>query len=214
MPSKKEIEEYSDEELIELIGKTNEAENEFYRRYKRRVRWFIRNYRLNSLEREDLIQEGMIGLFDAIATFDPGKGFKFSTYATTCIRNRINNAFNALYSQNKKLDTRQDVEEIISDDDPEQDAILWESMELIENAVKGLEEIEKKVLIKYIDKKSYQQIADELDISTKKVDNILSKIKNKLSKKLKHIKIDWNSPNWGHKFKNSIQKGLDDEIER
>lgn len=214
MAKKNDFQDYSDEELFQLIGKTVEAENEFYRRYKKRVRWSIRRYRLNSLEREDLIQEGMIGLFNAIASFDPEKGNKFSTYASVCIRNRINNALNSLFTQNRKLDTNQDVEEFISNDDPEQDAMMLETMEKIEKAMGELGNMEKKVLTKYIDKKSYQQIANELDISPKKVDNILTKIKSKLSQKLKYIKIDWGSPNWGYKLKNSIQKGLDDETER
>jgi RNA polymerase sporulation-specific sigma factor len=64
-----------------------------------KVKWLIKNYRLNSNEREDLIQEGMIGLFSAINTYDKSRRIKISTYAQVCIKNRITNALAVMWKR-------------------------------------------------------------------------------------------------------------------
>jgi RNA polymerase sporulation-specific sigma factor len=172
----------TDDELFLLLKNDKSAENEFYRRYKIRVKGFLKNYRLNSLEREDLIQEGMIGLFHAIETYDTEKNVKFSTYSNVCIKNRIYNSLHSLWAHKKKFDDQKDIEEIESRNNPESDTISTEISEELKAGISSLTGLERKVLDEYMGRKSYKSIASELEISTKKVDNILMKIKSKLSR--------------------------------
>jgi RNA polymerase sporulation-specific sigma factor len=212
MPRKRDYKELSDEELFDLIGKDKKAQNEFYFRYKEKVKWFLSKYRLDSLQREDLIQEGMIGLFNAIDTYDKSKGIKFSTYSSVCIKNRINNALGSLWNVNKKIDSSgKDLEEVTEEHNPEDDVMIGEVSEKIEQAVLNLADIEKRVLSMYLDKKTYQEIALSLAISTKKVDNILMKIKSKLGEKIKQSDVLLTKGKWSNKLKNSIHRGLSDE---
>lgn len=174
----------TDDELYILIRKDRAAESEFYRRFKIRVKFFLKNYSLNSLEREDLIQEGMIGVFQALQTFDPAKGIRFSTYSSVCIKNRIKNALESLFVHKKRFDQNSDIENIVSEQTPESVTIALEMTEKLKNNIRRLEDTEKSVLSLYLAGKSYKDMAQELAISTKKVDNILRKIKQKLAVRL------------------------------
>lgn len=171
----------TDEELFAMIKADKKAEAEFYRRYKFKVKAILKNYKLNTLEREDLIQEGMIGLFQAIATYDPAKGAQFSTYSGVVIRNRILNALNDLWKHKKKIDEQKDVDDLVARDNPETDTIKTEQVQSFEKALKLFDGIERKVLAGYLNNRSYRDIAQDLAITTKKVDNILMKIKAKLT---------------------------------
>ena len=175
----------TDDELFVLLSTDRNAEAEFYRRYKIKVKHLLRSYRLNSLEREDLIQEGMIGLFRAIQTYDPSRGIQFSTYATVCIRNRILGSLDLLWHHKKNIDQNRDIEEIVSARNPESDTIEQSVSDFLREAVEALEGLEKEVLDRYMEGKSYKTIAGELAISTKKVDNILMKIKAGLSERIR-----------------------------
>lgn len=181
MPKKNFYRVLTDDELFALLKNDKKAEMEFYRRYKIKVKGFVKNYKLNILEREDLIQEGMIGLFHAIETYDKGKGAQFSTYSSVCIRNRILNALDDLWKHKKKIDEQKDIEEIVSRDNPETETLLTEQVKSFESAISALSSLEQKVLFRYLNNKSYKVIAAELEISPKKVDNIMMKIKSRLS---------------------------------
>jgi RNA polymerase sporulation-specific sigma factor len=181
MPKKNFYRSLTDDELFTLLKNDRRAESEFYRRYKIKVKGFVKNYKLNILEREDLIQEGMIGLFHAIETYDSKKGAQFSTYSSVCIRNRILNALDELWKHKKKIDEQKDIEEIVSKDNPESKTILTEQVKSFEHALAELSQLEQKVLVRYLGGKSYKVIAAELEISPKKVDNIMMKIKSRLS---------------------------------
>jgi RNA polymerase sporulation-specific sigma factor len=181
MPPKNTYKTVSDDELFGVLEKDKKAENEFYRRYKIRVKSFLKNYKLNPMEREDMIQEGMIGLFHAIQTFDKEKGFQFSTYSNACIRNRIYNALDKYWKHRKKIDAGKDIEEMVAKSDPENDTIRMELKESLKSGIASLTELEQKIVREYLERKSYKQIAEELAISSKKVDNILVKAKTKLS---------------------------------
>ncbi len=201
----------SDEDLLKLLNYSKAAEHEFYRRYRIKTAWFIKNYKMSQLEREDIIQEGMIGLFYAVDTFKEEKEIKFSTYASVCIRNRINNALQRLWRIKKQTDGSQDVEDIVISSDPLDDVLLQEVSSSLEQAVLELDEMEKTVLALYLDKKSYQDIAKELAISTKKVDNILMKLKSKLASRVSHASIDFSSNNWNQTLRDSFHRGLQHE---
>jgi len=178
---KKSYKLISDEELFKLLKTNRRAENEFYRRYKNRVKNILRKYNIQPLDREDLIQEGMIGLFHAIETFDHKKGAKFSTYANVCIKNRILNALSSYWQHRKNIEQDQDIEDIVSTESPENDSIQSEYSDWLKKGVQNLSVLEQKVLEGYLSRKSYKMIAEELEISTKKVDNILVKIRAKLA---------------------------------
>lgn len=212
MPIQKVYSDFSDEELFAIIHKNKRAESEFYRRYKNRVKWFLRKYKLNSLEREDLIQEGMIGLFNAIESYDRQKGVKFYTYANVCIRNRITNSLQSLWNKKKNLTDEQDVDDVSIEQNPEDNVIIGEISKSIQNAVVNLSDMEKQVLTRYLDKKSYNQISVELNISSKKVDNILMKIKGKLGANMQKSRLNINEVDVGIQLKNSIHRGLDNEV--
>lgn len=198
----------TDEEIFELIERDKHAEEEFYQRYKIRVKWLVRKYKVNNLEREDLIQEGMIGLFKAIGSFDRRKGYKFSTYANTCIRNQVMNALSAIWNQKKKMGSNEFIEELPSQTTPEADAIADELLQNIQASVSGLTALEKKVLELYLDQKSYGEIASLLEISTKKVDNVLMKIKSKMSGRLEKSQWDISTFVRDQRLRNVIHKSL------
>ena len=86
----------ADEALWSLAASGDRiAEEALVMRYNRLVRVCARPYFLAGGDSEDLIQEGMVGLLNAIREYDPGKGSSFRTYAETCIRNRILSAIRA-----------------------------------------------------------------------------------------------------------------------
>ncbi|OHD57572.1 MAG: hypothetical protein A2014_02970 [Spirochaetes bacterium GWF1_49_6] len=211
MSQNEHYKDLADEELLGIIKSDKNAENEFYERYKNKVKYFIRKHRLNSLEREDLIQEGMIGLFNAIETFDTSKGVKFATYASVCIKNRLYNTVNSMWTRKKNEGFLGEDEDVAMEFSPEEDVIIREISEDLKNAILELSKREKKVLELYLDKKSYQEIASSLDISTKKVDNILMKIKSILAEKVGKEELDMKGEYWDDQLKNSIHKGLEDE---
>ncbi len=172
----------TEEELFSLMKYDKIAEREFYKRYKRKVINIVKHYKLNSLEREDLIQEGMIGLFKAIETFDRSMNVKFSTYAKKCIENHIKNALSNLWKHKKtEVSSEEKLDELIELNNPELKTISEENEKLIKKYIDGFDTIEQTVLKKFLEGKKYKEIALELDISIKKIDNILTKIRKKLA---------------------------------
>jgi len=153
----------------------------------------------------------MIGLFNAIETFDTSKGVKFATYASVCIKNRIYNSVNSMWTRKRNEGFLGEDEEVPVDFSPEEDVIIREFSEDLKNAILKLSKREKNVLELYLDKKSYQEIASSLDISTKKVDNILMKIKSILAEKVGKDELELKGEYWDDQLKNSIHKGLEDE---
>ncbi len=205
---------WNEDELFLHLKENPKIEAEFYRRYKRKVKWILRGYRLNSGEREDLIQEGMIGLFNAIQNYDPVRGNKFSTYSQVCIRNKINTALRSIISTNRKEESTEDMDDIGVPRDvhsPEDSYFLGEVSDKIERLVLDLGDLDKQILIRYLEKKTYVQIGKELAISTKKVDNILMKIKSGLAKKINESQLDLPQSKWGSRLKDSLHKGLSNE---
>lgn len=177
----------TDDELLVLLPTDRLAEEEFYRRYKYRIRRMISKYKLNPIEREDFIQEGMIGLFHAIQTFDASRGVKFYTYAMTCLRNRILNFLDSHIRHQSRFDPNEPREDIPGTQNPEKDYLNSQLSDSLQKAFETLSPIEQAVAERYSMGKSYKIIAEELDISTKKVDNLLLKIKKKLSEQLDHL---------------------------
>ncbi len=175
-----------------------EAIEQLFSIYKPLVNKIARSYFLTGGDVEDLVQEGMIGLFKAIKNFKEDKNASFKTFATTCIKNQIQSAVRVASSEkNMILSTALSIEQPsnFEDDEDEIEIVLPSPLpkpdEKIENKenfkqitkkiILALSHLELKILIGYLKGYNYNEIANQNKISKKSVDNALSRIKNKLS---------------------------------
>ena len=195
------FEELTDEQIAEL-ARDNDADAQEYllTKYKNFVRAKARSYFLIGADREDIVQEGMIGLYKAIRDFKVSKLTSFRAFAELCITRQIITAIktatrqkhrplNSYVSLNKPVyDEESDrmLIDVLSSgkiSNPEDIFIGKEDFSTIESKMgKMLSPLEMKVLQKYIEGKSYLEVAKELDRSVKSVDNALQRVKNKLEK--------------------------------
>ncbi|MBO6115215.1 MAG: sigma-70 family RNA polymerase sigma factor [Lachnospiraceae bacterium] len=189
----------SDNEIISRISANdNDAMEYMMKKYGGIVKREVRTVYLIGAEPDDLMQEGMIGLFKAIRDFDSDKGTVFSTFATLCVRRQIKTAINnsnrkkhiplnnyiSIYTENDKYgyELEDNLESDDNNSNPEDMMIAKEkSKALNETIEKALSSYEKKVLSLYLDGLSYQEIAQRLDKTEKSVDNALQRIRRKLS---------------------------------
>lgn len=176
-----------------------ESEIELFSRYKNMINKISRSFFLLGGDTEDLIQEGMIGLYKAIKKYSEGKNASFSTFAYTCIKRQIQNAIKQAGSKrNMTLSTAVPLAEVLNVDedsdssegiifpsqDPSPDAeiISKENMkELNLQIQKHLSSLELEILKKYLAGLNYSEIAKELNLNKKSVDNALTRIKTKLA---------------------------------
>jgi len=189
----------SDEALITLLrGGDTEAERVLYERYKQTVRSRAHTYFLIGADHEDLVQEGMIGLYKAVCEYDPEKAASFRSFADICITRQILTAIkNATRKKHSPLNTyvsldmpkyEQDEGQTLFDTmqnlrviDPEEELIGREEYERIRAYLKeNLSPLEQTVLGLYLNGYSYQQIAQHLARPPKSIDNALQRIKHKL----------------------------------
>lgn len=182
----------TDDEI--LIAKYNSGDmnacEELLTRYKSRVSSLARPYFLIGGSNDDLVQEGMIGLYKAITTFNPDKGIRFSQFATTCIKQSIYDALrNANRDKHKPLNTSISIQDMTVDiEDRESPEELFLDNEkystIMENINKTLSKSEQKILTLYLDGYSYLEMADTLGKDTKYIDNVLQRIKRKIKKNI------------------------------
>ena len=164
-------------------------------RYKPLVRAQAASYYLPGADAEDLVQEGMIGLFRAIQDFDPAKGV-FGSFAKLCVQRQVISAVKASTRQKHQLlnefvsfDARTDGQHALRDvlpgpqeEEPEALILQKQRLDEVHQAMETtLSELELEVLLRHISGESYQQIAMALDRPEKSVDNALQRIKNKLA---------------------------------
>ncbi len=158
--------------------------------YKPLVTSVARRYFLVGAEPEDLIQEGMIGLYKAIQTFDPLKQTSFKTFALLCIKSQIQSAIkSANRNKNRVLnevmleDNEEQMYLVISKDPNPEDRVInrEDYMQTKKEINKSLSLLEKQILKQYLLGKNYQQIADTLCLDKKSVDNGLNRIRKKLA---------------------------------
>jgi RNA polymerase sporulation-specific sigma factor len=179
-------------------GYQDAAEHLLYK-YRNLVRSKVKSYFLVGAEREDLLQVGMIGLWQAIVDYKPAKATSFPAFAKVCIHRHIITAIKAATRQKQlPLNTSLSLEvpsedefsdwnmaDIIHSDqatDPEELVIQREDTKAREEMLQQLlSEFEWRVLAGYQLGKSYREIADELRCKTKSVDNALARIKRKVS---------------------------------
>ncbi len=180
----------TDEQLVFLAqGGDKEAQETLLNRYKNVVRAIARRFFLYGGETDDLIQEGMIGLYSAIESYNSQRSL-FSTYARRCIRNKILDAVksNRSYS-NSALNNFQPIVEVGEElfegiDNPENLLIKSENRkEFLQKIGKILSSYEFQVIILYMDGLTLHEIAETLGKDLKSIDNALVRARAKLYKK-------------------------------
>ncbi|WP_058991535.1 RNA polymerase sporulation sigma factor SigH [Sarcina ventriculi] len=195
------INEISDEEMVlKAKGGNKLAQEKIINKYEQFVRNKAKSYFLIGADKEDIYQEGMIGLYKAIRDFNPEKLTSFKGFAELCITRQIITAIktatrqkhiplNTYVSLNKPMyeeesdRTLLDVIEGLTVSDPEELIIGREEVNHIEKEIsKVLSELELEVLMSYLDGKTYQEIACDLDRQAKSIDNALQRVKKKLEK--------------------------------
>lgn len=138
-------------------------------------------HRFPEQHRDDLAQEGVLGLYSAVQTFDSSRGVPFEAYAVLCIKRRMYSYCNRFI----KNDTNyaDETENLKSDDVLEEDILDKTLMEdLFTKLKQNLSEMERGVLELYLKDLSYAEISSRLSIAEKSVDNAMSRIKAKLKK--------------------------------
>lgn len=192
-----------DEELVLYAHEGDEAALEhLINKYKNFVRAKARSYFLIGADREDIVQEGMIGLYKAIRDFRNDKLSSFRAFAELCITRQIITAIktatrqkhiplNSYVSLNKPIydeesdRTLLDILTAAKITDPEELIISREELVSIESKIgEILSGLELEVLMSYLQGKSYQEIACDLDRHVKSIDNALQRVKRKLEKYL------------------------------
>ena len=190
------------DEEIALLAQQGDADASEYllNKYKNFVRSKARSYFLVGADHEDIVQEGMIGLFKAFRDFRPDKLASFHAFAEICVTRQIITAIktatrqkhiplNSYVSLNKPIyeeESDRTLMDVITEGrsaDPEELLIGRESYVSIESRIdEALSPLERRVLAAYLDGKSYQEIAQMLDRHVKSIDNALQRVKHKLEK--------------------------------
>lgn len=195
----------SDDKLILTARSGDDSALEFLLdKYKNFVRVKARSYFLIGADREDLIQEGMIGLYKAIRDFRDDRRASFRAFAELCITRQMITAIktatrqkhiplNSYVSLNKPVYYEEDSDRTLADmlsgteiADPVELVISGEELKNIRSSFgKILSELEAQVLKFYIDGRSYQEIAEKLNRHVKSIDNALQRVKRKVELHLK-----------------------------
>ena len=195
--------EMLDEDLVEAAKAGDDRASEFLiHKYRNFVRVKAKAYFLVGADREDIIQEGMIGLYKAIRDFRRDKLSSFRAFAELCITRQIITAIktatrqkhiplNSYISLNKPIydeDSDRTLLDVISGmkvSDPEELVINQEASARMRARIRrNLSELEHRVLTAYLQGKSYQEMANELQRHVKSIDNALQRVKRKLEKHL------------------------------
>ena len=186
--------DFSDEELIVKLRNGDKAITDYIMdKYKNLVKSKAKAMFLIGGDNDDLIQEGMIGLFMAINYYDPRKDSSFNTFADICITRRLYSAIQA--SQRKKnsplnsyISISEDEQQVFDnmhgsfDINPEEMLINRENVRIINEKMKeSLSKFENNVMTLYLDGHNYIEIASLLEKSPKSIDNALQRIKKKLA---------------------------------
>lgn len=194
----------SDEQIIEKIKQGDEEALVYIlNKYKELVNMKVSKYFIVGAEKDDTVQEGMIGLFKAIKSFDPDKQNSFKSFANICIERQL---ITAIKSSNRQkhmplnsylslntaaYDNEEDSVELIETfnnktvEDPLETIMKQEYLNEVEDAVnKNLSKFEKQVLDRFLRGESYVKIAKNLDSPVKSVDNAIQRIRKKAIKNI------------------------------
>jgi len=189
----------TDEELVKLAQNGDyDAECELFSRYKNLLRKISRSYFLIGGDVEDLLQEGMIGLYKAVKGFDVAKNISFASFAGLCVKRQVQTAIKKATSQKNMVlssalplegQSKFDDEEeegydlIIPSPEPTIDEVMVseETLQEIKAIIrKKLSKMELMVLSKYLKGQTYKVISESTGLNEKSIDNALSRIKKKL----------------------------------
>ncbi|REJ21605.1 MAG: RNA polymerase sporulation sigma factor SigH [Bacillaceae bacterium] len=199
----KKLQKLEDEQIVELVHKGDSAALDFLiTKYRNFVRAKARSYFLIGADREDIIQEGMIGLYKAIRDFKEDKLTSFKAFAELCITRQMITAIktatrqkhiplNSYISLDKPIydeESDRTLMDVISGAkvmDPEELIINQEKFDDIELKMgEILSDLERKVLSLYLEGRSYLEISEELNRHVKSIDNALQRVKRKLERYL------------------------------
>ena len=195
--------EMTDEDIVQLCHNGDSLSEEYLlNKYKNFVRSKARSYFLIGADHEDIVQEGMIGLYKAIRDFKQEKLSSFRAFAELCITRQIITAIktatrqkhiplNSYVSLNKPLYDEESDRTLLdilmegTTSNPEDMIINQENLGNIHQKINEvLSGLEQEVLAAYLDGKSYQEIAEMLGRHVKSIDNALQRVKRKLEKYL------------------------------
>lgn len=202
----KDYDNMKDEDLIEVIKSGDKVAFDFLiNRYKELVNMKVSKYFIIGAEKDDIVQEGLIGLFKAIKSYKSDMKSSFKSFANMCIERQLITAIkssnrqkhmplNSYLSLNISAYDEQDGESDISLIDVFDSALIEDPLDTItkkeyykqveETIDKSLSDFEKQVLNRYINGESYVQIAERLDTPVKSVDNAIQRIRKKAIKGL------------------------------
>ena len=188
----------SDEDLITVIKSGDKFALEFLiEKYKELVNMKVSKFFMIGAEKEDIVQEGLIGLFKAIKNYNPDMQNSFKTFANLCIERQLITAIkssnrqkhmplNSYLSLNTTAyedDDDTSVLDVLNThqmEDPLDTITKKEYYKTVEVAIdKSLSDFEKKVLNRYMQGESYVQIAEKLDAPVKSIDNAIQRIRKK-----------------------------------
>lgn len=196
----------SDDELLELINKKDTDALDFLIcKYKDLVNSKVNKYFIIGAEKEDIVQEGLIGLYKAIKDYKPDKQNSFKSFANLCIERQLITAIKssnrqkhmplnsylslnmtAFENEDGNNDTQiVDVLENTVIEDPLDTITKKEYFSSVENVIdSSLSDFEKKVFNRYVQGESYVKIAERLDAPVKSVDNAIQRIRKKTAKNI------------------------------
>ncbi|MBQ6860794.1 MAG: RNA polymerase sporulation sigma factor SigH [Clostridia bacterium] len=190
------------EYICKIKAGDKSALNYIMEKYKNFVYVKAKPFFMVGAEKDDIIQEGMIGLYKAINGFDEEKDVSFKVFADLCIRRQIMTAIKASTRQKHiPLNSYLSLNKTVFDDDSDREVIEMLDMEIVpdpldtitthetyqkveETMNKVLSDFELKVLNEYVNGASYVEIANKLDSHVKAVDNAVQRIKKKVDKHL------------------------------
>ena len=202
-------EKMTDDDLIKLAKEEDKfALESLIERYKETVNMKVSKYYLNGAEKEDLVQEGLIGLFKAIKSYSDEKDNSFKSFANMCIERQLItaikgsnrqkhlplNSYLSLNNSNYENEEGEienpliDILDLNTIEDPLDTITKNEYIENVEKTInKSLSSFEKQVLNKYIEGQSYVQIAESLNSPVKSIDNAIQRIRKKTAKNIDNL---------------------------
>lgn len=186
---KPDYSKFNDEKLVSLSKTDKNAVSELVLRYIYIIEYKAGAYGQTPDEVADLSQEGLVGFIKAIQTFDNSKGIKLSTYANTCITNRMLSSISKMnkISVNEALSEDIDILSSIGNNrvnfEQSPESIILEQeryQETISKISYSLTDLEWTVFNLYLEEKTYSQISNELSLSQKAVNNAMQRVRKKL----------------------------------
>lgn len=200
----------TDEELVKLAKAEDKiALDSLIGRYKETVNMKVSKYYINGAEKEDIMQEGLMGLFKSIKSYNPEKDNSYKSFANLCIERQIITAIkgsnrqkhlplnsyvslNTPSFENEDGDEQTPLLDILdasnSVEDPLDTITKNEYYKSVEKAIdENLSSFEKQVLNKFIEGQSYVQIAESLNSGVKSIDNAIQRIRKKTAKNIENL---------------------------